>query len=278
MSQDIHHPSAGTGPPPAARHRPAAEVAEDEAAEVGRTAEHAGEHVAHRVGEQAREIKAEAERQVQGLLDQGLEQIRGQARDGQRKAATGLHTVADQLAEMSRSSRRDAVTGDIAQELSQRAHLVARWLEQREPVDLVEEVRGFARRRPGAFLLGAAVAGVLAGRLTRGAAGPRRDPAPRSAPSAPGAPIAPGAPPPVHPAPPAYEAPAPPPPVAPPPAAVPDGHGYGQRPEAVWDAGPDPESAHGEPPPATWDPMVDPPLAEDPLDAVPLYDDRGADR
>jgi hypothetical protein len=32
---------------------------------------------------------------------------------------------------------------------------------------VVEEVRNFARRRPGTFLTGAVIVGVLAGRLTR---------------------------------------------------------------------------------------------------------------
>jgi len=41
-------------------------------------------------------------------------------------------------------------------------------LQNREPADLLEEVRSFARRKPGLFLLGAAAAGVLAGRLTSG--------------------------------------------------------------------------------------------------------------
>ena len=44
----------------------------------------------------------------------------------------------------------------------------ANWLQNREPADLLEEVRRFARRKPGVFLLGAAAAGVLAGRLTNG--------------------------------------------------------------------------------------------------------------
>jgi hypothetical protein len=41
-------------------------------------------------------------------------------------------------------------------------------LQNREPAELLEEVRSFARRKPGLFLLGAAAAGVLAGRLTSG--------------------------------------------------------------------------------------------------------------
>jgi hypothetical protein len=56
----------------------------------------------------------------------------------------------------------------VARQAADRADRVADWLGEREPGDLVEEVRSLARRRPGAFLLGAALAGVVVGRLTRG--------------------------------------------------------------------------------------------------------------
>lgn len=45
---------------------------------------------------------------------------------------------------------------------------VASRLQDREPGELLDEVRRFARRKPGMFLLGAAAGGVLAGRLTSG--------------------------------------------------------------------------------------------------------------
>ena len=48
-------------------------------------------------------------------------------------------------------------------------HDLAGWLDQRDPGELLDEVRGIARRKPGTFLLGALAAGVVAGRLTRGA-------------------------------------------------------------------------------------------------------------
>jgi hypothetical protein len=41
-------------------------------------------------------------------------------------------------------------------------------LQNREPAELLEEIRSFARRKPGMFLFGAAAAGILAGRLTSG--------------------------------------------------------------------------------------------------------------
>ena len=51
----------------------------------------------------------------------------------------------------------------------------AEFIENRQPSELLEEVRRFARRRPGTFLLGAAAIGFLGGRLTRGIADEARD-------------------------------------------------------------------------------------------------------
>lgn len=59
---------------------------------------------------------------------------------------------------------------EAARQGADKAHQAAEWLAQREPGDLLDELRSLGRRRPGAFLAGAALAGVLAGRLTRGVA------------------------------------------------------------------------------------------------------------
>ena len=64
---------------------------------------------------------------------------------------------------------------DIARQASDKAQELATWIDAREPGDLVTEVRDFARRKPGTFLLGAAAVGVLAGRLTRSAVDVKRD-------------------------------------------------------------------------------------------------------
>ena len=58
---------------------------------------------------------------------------------------------------------------DLAQEASRRAGEISHWLDNHEPADLLDEVRRFARRRPVAFFALAAAAGVVAGRVTRGA-------------------------------------------------------------------------------------------------------------
>jgi len=66
---------------------------------------------------------------------------------------------------------RQGTATDLVHHASDRVQRVADWLEWREPGQVVEEVRDFARRHPGTFLSGATMAGVLAARLTRNMAG-----------------------------------------------------------------------------------------------------------
>jgi hypothetical protein len=62
------------------------------------------------------------------------------------------------------------VASEVARQAATRARNVGSFVDSHEPGDLLDEVRRFAGRRPGTFLLGALAAGVVAGRLTRGAA------------------------------------------------------------------------------------------------------------
>ncbi|MDQ0377624.1 hypothetical protein [Amycolatopsis thermophila] len=133
-------------------------------------ARESGSRVAGVAAGQAREVASEARDQARNLTEQGADQLREQARTSQRKAAENLHGIADQLQEMSDRQDQSGVASDMVREVAQRAKKVASWLDAREPGDLVEELRGFARRKPGLFLAGAAAAGLLAGRLTRGVA------------------------------------------------------------------------------------------------------------
>jgi hypothetical protein len=151
------------------------EVARDEAADVARTAARSGGDVAGTVGEQAKRVTAETSRQARDLFEEGKGQLAEQAREGQRKAADSVRTLADQLQEMSQKSDGTGIAPDLVQQAAERAHTVASWLERHEPGDLLTEVRAFARRKPGVFLMGAALAGVVAGRLTRGVAAAQSD-------------------------------------------------------------------------------------------------------
>jgi len=61
------------------------------------------------------------------------------------------------------------LAADVAREVAERARSLGSRLDGREPGELLEDVRDFARRRPGMFLLGALAAGMVAGRLVKGA-------------------------------------------------------------------------------------------------------------
>jgi hypothetical protein len=139
--------------------------------EVGQSVKQAGGEVVGTTTEQARGVAEEAGRQARDLLNEARDQVRDQARAGQQKAAGGLSGIAKQLdgmAEIADKFGDASITSELVRQVSGQMQNVASWLEQREPDDLLHEVRNWARRRPGVFLLGAAVAGMAAGRVTRG--------------------------------------------------------------------------------------------------------------
>ena len=173
MTQNPGAPGPGGGG--AAAHRRASDVAKDEAANVGNSAREAGSHVAQSATDQAKQVVSETGRQARDLLGEAKGQVREQASTQQHQAAQQLRAVAGELSEMAAKGGQSGLATQVAQEAAERVRGVASWLDQREPGDLLDGVRDFARRHPGTFLVGAAVAGVVAGRLTRGltsAAGP----------------------------------------------------------------------------------------------------------
>jgi hypothetical protein len=143
-------------------------VARDQAAAVGQSAGEAGSRVTQTAADQAREVASETARQARDLLGEAGGHARGQASAQQRQAAGQLHSMADELRHMADKGGQSGVATEVAQQAAERLHGAASWLEQREPADVLQAVRDFARRRPGMFLAGALAAGLAAGRLTRG--------------------------------------------------------------------------------------------------------------
>ena len=146
-----------------------ADVAKDQASAVAGGAADAASHVAGVAKEQAGQVTAEATRQVKHLVGQAQSELASQASTQQSRAATGLHSVGDQLKDMASGNGQPGVAADLAHQAADKVHQVAAWLENKEPADLLEEVRAYARRRPGMFLAIALGAGLVAGRLVRGA-------------------------------------------------------------------------------------------------------------
>lgn len=122
--------------------------------------------------DEARSVVGDAAEQVRGLADQARGQVRDQLDEQsrtQRDRLVGtLGTLGDDLHRMADGADSGLAT-DLAREVADRVQGAARHLDGREPSDLLDDVRRFARQRPGTFLLGALAAGVLVGRVARGA-------------------------------------------------------------------------------------------------------------
>jgi hypothetical protein len=102
----------------------------------------------------------EAGRPVRSLAEQAAAQ--------QQRVAEGLRSLGDELRSMVELGGQSGLGSQLGQQASEQAHRMADWIGQRQPGEVLDEVRHYARRHPGVFLLGAAVVGVVAERLTRG--------------------------------------------------------------------------------------------------------------
>lgn len=138
---------------------------------MGQTAAQAGSDVAKTTKEQGQQVIAETGRQARDLYGQARSQVRDQFGVQQKRAAERLDSLRDEVSRMADQGGQSGPATQLARQASEKINQAARWLEGREPGDLLEEVKSFARRNPGTFLAGAALLGVVAGRLTKNMAG-----------------------------------------------------------------------------------------------------------
>jgi hypothetical protein len=122
--------------------------------------------VAETAADHARDVGAEVLDQGRHLVGQVKERLTGEAETQNDRLASGLRQLADDLSHM--HNGQDSLAATIVEQISSGSRQAATYLEEHGPDGLVHEVQEFARRRPGTFLVGAAVAGFVAGRLGKG--------------------------------------------------------------------------------------------------------------
>jgi hypothetical protein len=144
------------------------DVAKEQAAHLRDSAADAAANVADVAKEQAGNVAGEAKAQTKDLLDQGRKELVEQASAQAERVAGGLRSLEHELHSMAAASTEHGIGADLARQAGDAAGTAAHWMAGRDPGDLLEEVRSFARQRPATFLGIAAAAGVLAGRLGRG--------------------------------------------------------------------------------------------------------------
>ena len=149
--------------------------ASQRAADLAGTSAAAGQHVAGVAADEVHRVGSETKQQATDLYRQTQSELSDQAAAQQKRVASGIRSLGDEFSSMAESSQAQGVASDLAHQAATRAAGIADWLDQRDPGALLDELKGYARRRPGTFIAIAAVAGIVAGRLTRGVIADKKD-------------------------------------------------------------------------------------------------------
>ncbi len=126
-------------------------------------------YVAGVAGEEVGNVAHDAKRAARGFFEETKTQLADQASSQQRRAAGALRSTADELQGLAQGTNQGSggAATSAVRAVGRHTQKAADWLEQREPADVVREVRGYARRHTGAFLVIALGVGIVAGRITR---------------------------------------------------------------------------------------------------------------
>jgi hypothetical protein len=142
----------------------------EQAQQVAGTAKEQGGHVADVAKNEAQTVVEEAKQQTANLLDQARGELEQQTSSQRDRLVDTLRTFSDDVERMlAGEGGGNGLAASVARQTADRARELTSRLQDRQPGEILEDVRGFAQRRPGTFLLGALAAGVVVGRLARGA-------------------------------------------------------------------------------------------------------------
>ncbi|TLM84725.1 hypothetical protein FDW84_11485 [Pseudarthrobacter sp. NamE5] len=144
------------------------DAAKQEASWIAVQAAGGAQNVVQAAKHEAGNVAAEAKSGASDLLNQAKSGLGNQAASQQRRAAEGVRTISSQLHTMADAPEQQGVASDLVRQAAERASAAASWIEGKDPATLLDGVQSFARRNPGTFLLIAAGAGLIAGRLVRG--------------------------------------------------------------------------------------------------------------
>ena len=148
----------------------AASTAVAKTGEVAGTATEGARQVASEAANQASQLTQEALSSARGLVSEATGSLREQAGQQTERAASGIRSLSDQVRALAEGRADEAgAAGDYARQAGEKLQQVAERLESGGLDGALSDLQGFARRRPGVFLLGAAATGFAVGRLLRGA-------------------------------------------------------------------------------------------------------------
>lgn len=143
-------------------------TAKDRAADVAGTAKDRATDVVSTAKDEAAAVVTEARTQVRDLYAQATTSVRSQAESQTETLATALREFSEQSRALAEGRGDEAGQArEYAQQAADKVGEIAERIESLGLDGVIDELQRFARRRPGAFLAGAALAGVVVGRLVR---------------------------------------------------------------------------------------------------------------
>uniref|UniRef100_UPI0031D6BD66 hypothetical protein n=1 Tax=Saccharothrix mutabilis TaxID=33921 RepID=UPI0031D6BD66 len=139
--------------------------------EVARHAQQAAGDLVTTGREQAKMVVGETADQVKSAVQDMRTRVADQAENQARRVAQQLTRIADELGGMAENQSSDSMTAPLIRQVADTSRQAADFLDNRGAHGLLDSVQDYARRKPGTFLLGAAVAGFLVGRVAKTASG-----------------------------------------------------------------------------------------------------------
>jgi len=123
--------------------------------------------VAGTAARQAGAVTDEARRQAGTAVRELGGRVKEEAQVQSQHTAEAIGRWADDLARMADNAPGDSPARSLAQRAAQSGYRASHYLEEQGADGVVEELQHFARKRPGVFLFGAALAGLAVGRVIK---------------------------------------------------------------------------------------------------------------
>jgi hypothetical protein len=142
-----------------------ADAAHDVRDEVASSVADVKDQAASQIGH----VKDEVVHQASDVVHQAREQVGQQVDDSTHRLADALRAAGQELSAMAQRSEQDGPMTDVVRQLGHRASTMGQRYQQGGRRALTGDVTSFARRSPGMFLLAAAGAGFVVGRIVRNA-------------------------------------------------------------------------------------------------------------
>jgi hypothetical protein len=152
------------------------DVVREEGQELQQQATREARAVAHTVGEEASVVAQEVALHARDLADDAKQQLHRQAREQTDHLGGALDQLGDRVHALAEGRPEDAgPVGQYVDRIADQVDELAGRVNTMGFDGLVDELQRFARRRPGAFLAGAALAGFAVSRLGRGVQAVQQD-------------------------------------------------------------------------------------------------------